>query len=202
MNEAKIHLSPSEMDLMCNAEIILTKNKILKKIKILLEHLQDKMMQYGKANKDDQRLNNLFVVSPKISKGENYEGLPYLVLDYPRLFDVNHIFTIRSMFWWGNFFSTTLHMAGHYKEKNLSLIENAYSELANRNFYIGVNVDQWIHHFEEENYLMIKDLSKEEFIHRSREYSHIKLASHFALQELNSARNNLFENWKLLIGIF
>ncbi|HVE61539.1 MAG TPA: hypothetical protein VNA26_06955, partial [Chitinophagaceae bacterium] len=103
MNEAKIHLSPSEMELMCNAEIILTKNKILKKIKILLEHLQEKMMEYGKANKTDLKLNNLFVVNPKISRGENYEGLPYLILDYPRLFDVSHIFTIRSMFWCGNF---------------------------------------------------------------------------------------------------
>ncbi|MDQ3683446.1 MAG: hypothetical protein M3352_10300 [Bacteroidota bacterium] len=201
MNDAKIQFSPSEMELMSNAEIILTKNKILQKIKTLLEQLQDKMIQYGEANINDQKSNSLLASHPKISRGENYAGLPYLILDYPRLFYVSNIFTIRSMFWWGNFFSTTLHLAGSYKEKNLSHIENAYHDLAKHQFYIGVNEDQWMHHFEEGNYLLIKNLSKEEFIQCCMQYGHVKLATHFSLEEIHSAINNLFENWKLLIEI-
>jgi len=115
---------------------------------------------------------------------------------------VSHIFTIRSMFWWGNFFSTTLHLAGHYKEKNLSNIENAYDDLAKHQFYIGVSEDQWLHHFGEGNYLLIKNLSKEEFILYCRKYNHVKLAAHFPLAEKNSITNSLFENWKMLIRIF
>ena len=53
--------------------------------------------------------------SPKISKGENYKGLPWLVLDYPRYFNKEDIFAIRTLFWWGNFFSITLHISGKYK---------------------------------------------------------------------------------------
>ena len=33
--------------------------------------------------------------SPKISKGENYKGLPYVMLDYPRCFGKTDIFAIR-----------------------------------------------------------------------------------------------------------
>jgi len=202
MNGAKIQLSTSEMGLMCNAEIILTKNKILLEIKSLLELLQNTMVQYGEANRSDQRLKRLLSANPKISRGENYEGLPYLILDYPRLFDVKNILTIRTMFWWGNFFSITLHLAGHYKKENLKQIENAYEDLLLHQFYIGINENQWKHHFKEENYLMINNLSKDKFLQCCRQYNHIKLATYFSLKEINSVMIDLFENWKWLIRIF
>ncbi len=135
MNEAKIQLSTSEMKLLCNAEIILTKNKILQQIKMALEHLQNAMTEFGEANRNNKKLNILLATNPKISRGENYEGLPYLILDYPRLFDISNIFTIRIMFWWGNFFSITLHLAESYKNENLNQIENAYEALLQNRFH-------------------------------------------------------------------
>ena len=42
--------------------------------------------------------------SGKISRGENYRGLPYLILDYPAYFSQKDIFAFRTMFWWGHFF--------------------------------------------------------------------------------------------------
>ena len=44
MNEAKIQFSDAEMELMNNSDIILTKNKVLQKIKALFEELQNEMM--------------------------------------------------------------------------------------------------------------------------------------------------------------
>lgn len=202
MNGAKIQLSPAEMELVCNAEIILTKNKILLEIKSLLEHLQNTMVQYGKEGNNNENLKSLLSVNPKISKGENYEGLPYLILDYPRQFNVNNIFTIRTMFWWGNFFSITLHLSGDYKKENLKLIENVYEDLSMHRFYIGINENQWKHHFKKDNYLLIENLSKETFIQHSRQFNYIKLATWFSLNEINSVMNHLLEKWKWLMQIF
>ncbi len=157
------------------------------------------MTQYGEASVSDQKLKGLLAITPKISKGENYEGLPYLILDYPRLFDVNNIFTIRSMFWWGNFFSITLQLAGDHKEKNLSHIENAYDDLIKHQFYIGVNENQWKHHFKEDNYVLIKNLSKEKFLQCCRQYDHVKLATRFSLREIHSVMVDLFDSWKWLL---
>jgi len=42
--------------------------------------------------------------SGKISRGENYRQLPYLVLDFPRFSSGNKVFMYRTMFWWGNYF--------------------------------------------------------------------------------------------------
>ena len=81
MEVSKIHLSPAEIELMQNGEIILTKNRVLEKMKSLLESVQQNQISYVQ---DYNLRNEIFKVSPKISRGENYLGLPYLVLDYPR----------------------------------------------------------------------------------------------------------------------
>jgi len=47
-------------------------------------------------------------VTGKISRGENYKGLPYLVLDFPRFTSGKKVFIYRTMFWWGNYFSCML----------------------------------------------------------------------------------------------
>ena len=51
-------------------------------------------------------------INGKIFRGENYLGLPYLVLDYPKHFSKDSIHAFRTMFWWGNFFSFTMHLQG------------------------------------------------------------------------------------------
>lgn len=43
------------------------------------------------------------IKSGKISKGENYKGLPYIVLDFPRFSDGKKLLIYRTMFWWGNY---------------------------------------------------------------------------------------------------
>src|ERR1700733_216708 len=110
MNEAKISLSQKEMDLVTNADWILTKNAILDKVKDLLAVLSESFQSY-------LHMHTLLIPAgtPKISKGENYKGLPYLILDYPRSFEKEDILAIRTLFWWGHFFSITLHVAGKNK---------------------------------------------------------------------------------------
>ncbi|MDA1121669.1 MAG: hypothetical protein O2887_14445 [Bacteroidetes bacterium] len=43
-------------------------------------------------------------VTGRISRGDNYKGLPYLVLDFPRFSSGDKVFIYRTMFWWGNYF--------------------------------------------------------------------------------------------------
>ena len=59
--------------------------------------------------------------SAKISKGENM-GLPWVMLDYPRLFGQEDVLAIRTMFWWGHCFSVTLHLKGRYYGAYLPLL--------------------------------------------------------------------------------
>ena len=64
--------------------------------------------------------------TPKISKGENYKDLPYVMLDYPRCFQKEKTIAIRTFFWWGNFFSINLQLSGEYKEQALPSLQSNF----------------------------------------------------------------------------
>lgn len=200
MEEAKIQFSRTEMELMNNAEVLLTKNMILLKVKTILEGLQNQMT--GEVQKGAGfYAHPVFEATPKISRGENYLGLPYLVLDYPRQFDSVNIFAIRTMFWWGNFFSSTLQLSGEFKDVFTYKIEDAYEGLAEHKYYISVNEDPWVHHFDEENYLLIDSLDKEEFSSYCHQYDYIKIAAKWPLWDAHFAAENLYDSWNYLLRV-
>ncbi len=88
----------------------------------------------------------------KISKGDNYLGLPYQVLDFPATFSQNNAFAFRTMFWWGNFFSATLHLEGAPLDLYRNSIRKNFSLLTNQNIFIGVGDSPWQYHYELDNY--------------------------------------------------
>jgi hypothetical protein len=136
--------------------------------------------------------------SPKISRGENYEGLPYVMLDYPRHFLKDDTFAIRTFFWWGNFFSITIQLSGKSYQQLLPKLNGAAERKLFNNWYVGVNENKWLHHFRETNYLSIggidlmKTLNKEDTI---------KMAKKIPLTEWDDVSIFLEENFKLLLSI-
>lgn len=196
MEASKIHLSSTEIELMQNAEIILTKNRVLKKIRVLLEDVQEQQIHFVRNN----RLNDeIFRVSPKISKGENYLGLPYLILDYPRQSSGHNFFFIRTMFWWGNYFSCTLHVARHSREMVKEKIKMSYSHLKNN--YVSISADEWVHDLKASDFRKIDSMSKEEFEESCENFSHLKIACKHLLCNWEKASSELFENWKEFLSV-
>ncbi len=176
--QPKLTLSDEELQLVSNAGWILTKHTITRKVYELFGHLAE---QYKPVVAGGNLPLTVVQSSPKISKGENYLLLPYVMLDYPRCFGGENIFAVRTMFWWGNFFSLTLQLSGEYKnvfEKNLIA---GYDQLKQQEFYVCINEDAWQHHFEKENYSFIGQLTKEEFQQVILEKEFVKLAVKFPL---------------------
>lgn len=196
MEISKIHLSSAEMELVQNAEIILTKNRVLQKMKSLLEMVQLQQLSLAETN---GLTNEVFLVPPKISRGENYLGLPYLILDYPRRSSDTSFFFIRTMFWWGNFFSCTLHLSANTKNNFKERIKTSYSEL--QNFYISINENPWVHYLEGTDYCKIESLTRKEFEEVCESFDHIKIAAKHSLAEWEKAPNALFENWKFFLSV-
>ena len=194
MQGSKIQLSVSELELACNADIILTKNSIINKTIALLGTVEENIGQNTDRGK-------LFSISPKISRGEYYQGLPYVVLDYPRYSRTPDLGFIRSMFWWGHFFSSTLQLSGDLKAKNIKAIEASYDLLADQGYYIGINTDPWQHHFEESNYLAISKMSRGAFLAILEEQEHIKIAAKLPLKEWQYAASFMINSWNLLAGL-
>lgn len=197
MDKAKIRLSSTEMELVTNADWILTKNTIIEKTKLLFGQLQDDWTK----SLESAAVADYTKIPPKISKGENYRGLPYLILDYPRIFDKENIFAIRTMFWWGNFFSITLHMAGRYKQQFEEKCVQAYSLFRDNGFFICINKDQWEHHFDPSNYIAASHLSPTEWVKIISENSFIKIANKLPVHQWNDAADKLAHEFKVLTAV-
>jgi hypothetical protein len=200
MNEAKVRLSTKEMELLTNADWILTKNGLMQKTRSLLEDLQALQQEFLSAG--SQLIPPVAIaVSPKISKGENYGGLPYLILDHPRYFDKENVFAIRTMFWWGNFFSATLHLSGSFKNDFSAAIISHYPFLATNDFYACVHDEEWEHHFENNNYKPVSEMKAGEFEKLVRDKSFIKLAQKIPLEKWEDARELLLKSFRELITL-
>jgi hypothetical protein len=158
----KVTLSPKELELVNNAGWILTKNAIIQKVYLMFGGLSDVYRDAIEKN-DRFTIEDIGIRSPKISKGEQYEGLPWVMLDYPRNFSGQDAFGIRSFFWWGNFCSITLQLSGRFQEKYAPVIEDYFqthgvdSENC-RDWFIGTGEDPWKHYFRKDNYEPIGQL--------------------------------------------
>ena len=128
MDAAKIRLSPEEAALVVSADWILTKNRVMQKAMDMLGLVQAE--QNIHLEKFKNRLPQaIYQSSPKIARGENYLGLPWLMLDFPRSFNREDTFAIRTFFWWGNFFSVTLHLSGIHKNAYEGAVINNFEKL-------------------------------------------------------------------------
>lgn len=134
-------LTSYETALVQDAELMLAKNRIIEKAGNLFQQVyhQYKQLAPEKFSAD------VLAVGGKISKGEKYEGLPYVVLDYPRIFTNEHVFAIRSLFWWGNDFVITLHLKGKYQQRYSAIIEQHAADGKLEGWWIQYHGDQWQH---------------------------------------------------------
>ena len=199
MDTAKIRLSPEEEALISRTDWILTKNNLLEKVKQLFSGLQSR--QHHLLQGFPGLPQELAGSSPKISKGEKYKGLPWLVLDYPRLFHKESFLAIRTMFWWGNFFSATLHISGKYKDAYVQKIIGSLSHLQEKNFFVCINKEEWHHHFEKDNYRSVEEMNLSELEELARHNSFMKLAKRIPLEEWNDAEIKLADIFIQLIQI-
>ena len=134
--------------------------------------------------------------SPKISKGENYQGLPYVMLDYPRLFGREDVLAIRTFFWWGHSFSVTIHLKGTYRDHYLPVMQQHRAELTAAGFHIGISEDEWRHEHIPETYRPI--VSAEEL---SVSSSFLKLSAACGLDRWEEAHEVLLGLFRVLVDV-
>ena len=182
----KVILSAKEKINIGNTDFFSVKREIIAKVQLILgEVAGDALLNEGwrkiLINEEEK------VFEPKISKGENYLGLPYLILDFPKKFNDDHQFAVRSFFWWGKYFATFLLLSGKDLDKFLPKVLSNYSLLQEKEFYVSTNDDRWIHSLDEDYYSPLKSFSKEEFETSIRKSGYLKLATHFPLTEFENA---------------
>ena len=138
---------------------LLAKREIIKGMEEIFAQLQQEISAEKPYIHALENALGLKFQHPKITKGDNYKGLPYVVLDDPRYFSGSNIFTFRTMFWWGNFYSFSLFVSGEPFEKLKHFLDIAYMA-ADTDLYIGVGDKLWEYDFLPDNYFPVKALSE------------------------------------------
>jgi hypothetical protein len=149
---------------------------VIEKVVLLFGELSEEF----KLMIQDAGLYEALQPEPKISKGEQYERLPYVMLDFPRIFDKENVFAVRCFFWWGNFFSINFQVSGKFKEKYFSS-ENDIVKF--KEWMFCVNEDPWKHDFNPNNFLPFDQINSNQQLKRS----FIKTAKKIPLSEWNNA---------------
>ena len=190
---SKVSLSAFEQQLVTDANWILTKNRIIEKVYQLFGNLSEQSKQEPLLQ---QLPAETLLTSPKIAKGENYEGLPYVMLDYPRCFGKEDTFAIRTFFWWGNFFSITLQLKGKYLEQYATVIQQNIEKNADEDLWINTSDEEWVHHFRDDN--MIRTTEQQQSF---RDKKILKLAVQCKLEEWDEAEANLAASFQQLLEL-
>ena len=197
MNDStKIHLSERELEMVNDSQWILTKHIIIQKVFELFGTVLNEMKLVLINGFYITHKNNF--TNGKISRGENYIGLPYVILDYPNIFNKTNAFAIRSLFWWGNFFSITLHIKGIYK-KNITGKQDLLLEYLKMNdFWICINDDEWQHHYNQDNYIKSNEIT-DELLHHISQKDFIKISKRISFDQWSNAHEFFMENFNALL---
>ncbi|HMG83839.1 MAG TPA: hypothetical protein VK559_12435 [Ferruginibacter sp.] len=198
VEKVKITLSDKEQELVNNTDWILTKYTIIQKVYALFGELLEPMQQL--INNEKVLLPpEVNAAYPKISKGENYKGLPYVMLDYPRCFEKDNILALRTFFWWGNFFSVNLQLSGRHKINAQAALLNNFSALCENEYAICIAADPWQHHFDDDNYVPLKNYTRDELTEMLHSKDFIKIAKSLPVQHWDHAQEFIENSFKELL---
>lgn len=200
VDAAKITLSNKELELVCNTDWIFTKHIIIQKVVQLFGDIipvLENELEQARAYLPKE----IFTNRAKISKGENYQQLPYVMLDYPRCFDKNDTLAVRIFFWWGNFFSITLQLAGKYKQALEKNSAGNFNFLQQNNYWACINDTAWQHDFSSNNYVSMAELTQENFSAILSREPFVKLAKKIPLQSWETAPSFVMKGFEEMIQL-
>ncbi|RFS18974.1 hypothetical protein DVR12_25565 [Chitinophaga silvatica] len=192
-------LTPEEGELVASTHFIELKNSAIGKVILLMGELQRALEDWEKTNEFPFEAHWKHL-GGKISKGEQYKGLPWVMLDYPRYFSKAEIFAFRTMFWWGHYFIATLHISGGVKEQFHTALEDAYEDLKAGGFQVYVQENPWEHDFENSNYCYIDTLSFKDWKKLISRNDFIKLAKRFEIGQWGELISGVVKAYATLLN--
>ncbi len=187
---AKVTLSNTEKNLVLNQEIFLTKNAVIEKVYQLFCTVD---LFYKEQLQELNNLpNSIKSSNGKISKGENYLQMPWVMLDSPNYFKGINVFAVRTFFWWGNYISINFLITGCLVDDIKYTLLKTKSNF--KDWSLCIHESPWHHHFKEDNFIKLEQAPSSQI----EGMKFIKLAKKIPLQEWDSVEYFLKENFQQL----
>lgn len=177
-----MYLTEKELSYLADTDFLLTKRKIQRRINQLLVQTEERL-KHAIQRQELTVPDHVRSQAGKISKGENYRGLPYQVLDFPRLFSRADVFAFRTMCWWGNHYSATWHLQGNSWQQLRPRLAEAQQVLRAQHVQICVHATPWEYHRQEDNFLAVETFSEASLRDHFRQMPFMKIAKFLPLEQ-------------------
>ena len=185
-----MRFSKEEFKIIQNSKFFYTKASVTKKMDALLAKTRDAIKSIIKKKKIVFS-KHVDYKTGKIFRGENYNGLPYLILDYPKYFGKDSVYAFRTLFWWGKIFSCTMHISPAPKKMNCK-------QLLKKGIYFCVNDNPWQYHYEKDNYILIDKLSEKKIESILKKNNFVKLSRKINLKDYRKLPEFSKESFSIL----
>lgn len=187
---ANVKLSAAEIELVTNSSLLLTKKKIIDAIYLQMGSWQ---LSFKNLMEQKNKAASLINTNAKIYKGENYENLPWVALDYPKIIAKDDLFIIRIFFWWGHYCSINLTAKGKFKN---TINPNLLAAVCG-NWFVYTGDDIWEMNMHTHHFTLIKDAT-----HMPRhDKDFIKIAKKIPLSQWDSMNNFILNSFEELLQI-
>ena len=127
----------------------------------------------------------------KVNRGENYQGMPYWVSDFPAKMSKNDIFTYRIAVWWGHEISYSLIRKGQFKPQQLPDL----NVLEGLGLYYCIYNDPWRLEFSEDNLIPVSDQQGQSIQEHYERQDFVKLSIRSNLEKLTELAHLGKENF-------
>lgn len=135
-------LTDKELELLQDKNVFKLKSFLTKKLEAKLAVLEELLHNHLKNGEKRLPL-ECYKLRGKITKGENLVEFPWMVLDYPRVFNRDKIFAVRTLIWWGRYITVSLVLTGTYSKKLAPYVLRNAKRL--HGAYISVSGTPWVH---------------------------------------------------------
>ncbi len=186
-----------EIKLIGDSNYLLQKNRILKKIAKSLSETGEILANEIKDNYP-HIASNYTELPCKVSVGEKYRDLPYLVMDFPRHFDDQKTFSFRVLFLWGHYFNFSLHLGSDLIDKD-SLFQ--FLSSVDKEIYFCIHQTPWEHYFTEDNFKLGSEVTSNDISNQLIKNKFIKISERFEFQDIKDIAHQSIEVFRFLTEI-
>lgn len=185
---SKVALSAFELELVANCSWLYAKRAILDKTALVLGRVANSIRPTYDALRAEPGASEPWL-SPKLSRGEAYESLPWLMLDFPREFRGTDWLAIRHFFGWGQGFTVSLLLRGRYLKHAIAHMNTHLPAWQSEGWAMIVSGDPWQHGWKPASQRLLQELAPKDVLALVQQLGFLQIRKHLPVQNWAGAED-------------
>lgn len=169
-----LHFNDAEIELLYDAAIYERKRMLTQKIFVLFENIRVRLKDTS-LHKQFPFPEGVDIIGGKISQGENYLGYPWVMLDFPKMFNKESHFAFRTLAWYGNYFTGALLISGALAPVFLPRLLSG-KHLLSPEVWFSIHPDPWYHAIDEKGSRLVHAMTVESITAHVQTHGYLKLS--------------------------